>query len=115
MESKLIKKINPDWNRSPGKILETKENKSDCKDELVTEVKGKYKNLFNYLLNTKNKEITLTYDEIESIINSDLPYSAHNYKAWWSNGGQAHSDVWLKSGWKVQKVNLGKDVTFKRF
>ena len=114
LERKLIKKINPNWNKSHGKILETKENKFDSKDEEVTEVKGKYKNLFNYLLNTKNKKITLTYDEIESIINSKLPDSAYNYRAWWANGGHVHSDAWLKSGWKVQNVNLGKDVTFKR-
>lgn len=62
-------------------------------------------------------EITLSYSELESIINTELPPSAHTDRTWWANTEnasrvQAHS--WLNGGWKVNHVELGKSVTFIR-
>jgi len=72
---------------------------------------GKYKKLGDYLRNSGEQEITLTFPEIEKIIDSELPHSAGNYKAWWGNeapkdGGQPQRAIWMAAGYKVKRGSV---------
>ncbi len=48
---------------------------------------GKYAPSEHYLrdLPTSNKEIALSFEQIEGILNDRLPASAHEYQSWWAN------------------------------
>ncbi|WP_195517355.1 hypothetical protein [Paraclostridium bifermentans] len=46
---------------------------------------GKYDLLGKYLSVCNKEEITLNMKEIEIIIGDNLPTSAYNHNAWWSN------------------------------
>ncbi|MDK8643453.1 DUF7662 domain-containing protein [Niallia taxi] len=58
---------------------------------------GKYYRLFEYL---KHKQevirLTITFSEIEGILDFDLPTPAKKYNAWWAND-KTHSQAisWL--------------------
>ena len=59
---------------------------------------------------------TLTFAEIERIIEDSLPASALQHRHWWSNAGsQVQGQAWLKVGWVVHDMNLSdRTVVFKR-
>lgn len=81
--------------------------------------KSKYAPLAEWLQNQpgKNDRLKLTFEQIEEIINSDLPPSAYTHRVWWSNstGGHVQSRHWLNSGWRVGYRNMTeKNVTFVR-
>lgn len=71
---------------------------------------SKYSPLENFLrdIPEQQKEATLTFEQIERIINDKLPPSAHEYPAWWSNhrGSHVEADAWLNTGWLVDEVNF---------
>jgi hypothetical protein len=76
---------------------------------------GKYTPLYNYLKNleTTKNEITLSFKKIEEIINDKLPYSARNHTAWWANeqeGNHVHAHAWMNAGWKVDSLDLTREV-----
>jgi|SRR6056297_366976 len=72
----------------------------------------KYEPLKNYFTTIKEGKIKLTYEEIEKIIDDNLPSYAYKYSTFWSNGGQYHDYAWLDAGWKVKKVVLLKYIIF---
>ncbi|MEH7505815.1 hypothetical protein V7152_28325 [Neobacillus drentensis] len=82
--------------------------------------KGKYERLYQSL-NKMDKEVsklTLSFDEIEELLQFKLPTSAYKYSAWWANeteGTHSHSRSWLLSGWKTSDVKLGEKVTFIKY
>ncbi len=79
---------------------------------------SKYAPLRRYLEGIHADEVTLSFADIEEIIESDLPKSAHDYDAWWandSNGKHVHANEWMNAGWKTSRVSLGEErVTFTR-
>ena len=74
----------------------------------------KYEPLLNYLKECKQTTITLSYDEIEEIISSKLPVSAHNHRQWWENYPSAQGKAWLGANYKVESVLFSKSITFIR-
>lgn len=61
--------------------------------------------------------VTLTFDDIESIIGAPLPPSARAHRAWWANDSVGHvqSQQWLEAGWRTTYLNLTEQrVTFAR-
>jgi hypothetical protein len=71
---------------------------------------AKYDPLKEYLysLPENTNDITLSFEQVESIIKEKLPYSAFNYRAWWSNevnGVLVSVHAWMDAGWKVDYVN----------
>ena len=59
---------------------------------------GKYTPLEQYLrdLPETQKEVTLTFQQVERIINDKLPVSAYEYQAWWlekSQGSHVQSNT----------------------
>lgn len=72
---------------------------------------GKYTPLENYLrdLQANQKEVTLTFEQIERIINTRLPPSAYGYQQWWENekeGNHVNARAWANAGWKVESVDF---------
>jgi hypothetical protein len=68
----------------------------------------KYTPLRDNLSRAAHDSITLSFSDIEKIIGTPLPKSAHKYREWWSNEAdgrhvQAHS--WMEAGYRVDDVN----------
>ena len=78
----------------------------------------KYLPLANYLKNLDQTSITMSFSQIEDIINSSLPASAFKYKEWWANDTISHVQSrlgWLTVEWKTMEVDLdNKCVIFMR-
>lgn len=74
---------------------------------------GKYTPLENYLrdLPASEKEVTLSFDQIEGILNDKLPPSAYEYQQWWENekeGNHVNARAWANAGWKVESVDFNR-------
>ena len=77
--------------------------------------KEDYLKLAVYLQNCGYDEITLTFDQIEEIIEKTLPASAYKHNAWWGSDEEHSHSVWLKVGYKACHINLTqKTVMFRR-
>ena len=67
----------------------------------------KYYPLHEYLRPLNQGEpITLTFDQIEAIIDASLPYSARFSRAWWANSATPQGQAWLEAGWLVDAVDV---------
>ena len=74
---------------------------------------GKYAPLKNYLrdLPASQREVTLSFEQTERIINDKLPPSAYGYQAWWDHekeGNHVNARAWANAGWKVDTVNFSE-------
>lgn len=74
---------------------------------------GKYSPLEHCLrdLPENQRKITLSFEQIERILNDKLPPSAYGYQAWWANekeGNHVNARAWANAGWKVDTLNLEK-------
>jgi len=74
---------------------------------------GKYTPLENYLsdLPASQKEVDLSFEQIERILNNKLPSSAYEYWAWWANekeGNHVNARAWANAGWKVENVDFNR-------
>lgn len=79
--------------------------------------KGKYFPLYQFLSMQQEKEIVISYEEIEKIICSKLPQSAYRHQAWWGNtrsGTYIQSAAWLEAGYRVMDIQFGKSVEFHK-
>ncbi len=78
----------------------------------------KYSPLREYLARrpASIKYATLTFAEIEKIIEDRLPSSALQHQHWWgSSDSSVQAQSWLYAGWQVQAVNLkDRTVIFRR-
>ncbi len=66
-----------------------------------------------YLLRTMgvgdqaSSSFPMTFREIEAIVKKDLPRSAYEYRAWWSNDPmKPQAAAWLNEGWRTTAVNM---------
>ncbi len=76
---------------------------------------SKYQPLLEYLCGSNQGEISLTFAQIETLINESLPDSARSKRAWWSNRskGALQASAWMEAGYRVEDVDLdGQRVTF---
>ena len=76
----------------------------------------KYQPLFEYLRGKAQSEVTLSFSQIEILINKTLPISARNQRAWWSNRkkGALQASAWMEAGYEVKKLDLKEEqVTFR--
>jgi hypothetical protein len=74
---------------------------------------SKYTPLQNYLsgLPANQNDITLTFEQIERILNDPLPASAYQHQAWWANeqdGNHVEAHAWLNAGWRVDSFDQTK-------
>jgi len=75
---------------------------------------SKYYPLFQHLSTSGHDSVTLSLAEIESLLGSALPESAHKRRDWWGNRNKAlQASAWMAAGYKVSGVNLeDESVTF---
>ncbi len=74
---------------------------------------GKYTALEHYLhdLPATQKEVTLSFEQIERILNSKLPSSAYEDQRWWEHekeGNHVNKRAWANTGWKVESLDVNK-------
>ena len=74
---------------------------------------GKYSPLENYLRNLPitQKEVTLSFEQIEKILNSKLPSSAYEDRRWWDHekeGNHVNARSWANAGWKIKSLDVNK-------
>jgi hypothetical protein len=73
---------------------------------------------FTFYLSRKahwKRWIKLQFSEIEGIIGSELPTSAHKNLEWWTQQNSIHAKAWQSIGWKIKEVNMKeKTVIFTR-
>ena len=78
---------------------------------------GKYEPLIEFLKSTSRSEVPITFDEIEKVIGRNLPRSANEYRAWWSNNptNSVMTKAWLEAGWKSEQVDMeARKLVFRR-
>ena len=65
-----------------------------------------------------DREISLSLDQIESIIGAPLPKSAYQYRQWWENPSdvstRTQAKAWIGARYKVESVQ-GTSPTAVRF
>ena len=81
---------------------------------------GKYTPLESYLcdLPTRQREVTLGFEQIEGILNNKLPSSAYEDQRWWEHeteGNHRNTRSWSNAGWRVESLDVkAKRVKFVR-
>jgi hypothetical protein len=92
----------------------------DKRKKSKTAASGKYTPLKNFFTEKSKtiSEITLTFGEIEQIINDKLPQSAQKSQ-WWINEGKGHhihTSAWVDVGWMVENVDItNQKVVFRKY
>jgi len=84
----------------------------------INTVGKKYIPLAEHLARVQSDAITLTFEEIETILRSNLPATARSThaKAWWANT-DTHSQgkAWLALGWRTSVVDAEAErIEFRR-
>ena len=78
---------------------------------------SKYQPLLEFLRDSNQDEVILTFAEIEALMNNPLPNSAKSKRAWWSNRskGALQASAWMEAGYRVDDVDLDEQrVTFRK-
>jgi hypothetical protein len=71
---------------------------------------SKYFGLYEHLYRNGAESATLTFEEIEQLLGSELPRSARTSRAFWSNRrrGGLQASAWMEAGYHVVDADLGK-------
>ena len=104
LEKKLIQEHNKDFNKPEKPAFPTEK------------ISDKYRALAEYLYESWEKKIVLTYAEIENILEFKLPSTAYNFpRVYWSNTlTHTYATSWMLVGYKAN-VNLSDmRVTFEK-
>ncbi len=77
---------------------------------------SKYKALSEFLYESWEKRIVLSYEQLEDILGFALPASAHNLpQSYWANTEyHTYAKSWLKLGYKAKVDAENKKVIFER-
>lgn len=80
-------------------------------------IHSKYHPLFQYLYDSGQDEVTLSFAAIEEIMGTTLPGSARQNRSWWSNRakGGLQAGAWLRAGYNVTELDLATEqVTLRK-
>ena len=74
---------------------------------------SKYTPLEDYLveLPVTQKEVRLTFKQIEKILKDVLPSSAYEDRRWWDHeteGNHVNKRAWSNAGWKIENLDVKK-------
>lgn len=97
--------------------LEKKAEKDDFSANNLTEkVSVKYRGLTEFLLDSKEKRVCLTYPQLEDILGFELPESAKNHmRQFWANTEtHSYASSWLEIGYRTRVNTDNKTVTFEK-
>jgi hypothetical protein len=75
-------------------------------------VRGDYDRLLQWLRGREAavRSVSVTFDELERVLEASLPHSARAHRGWWANsisGRHAWATAWLQAGWRVAHVDRG--------
>ena len=72
---------------------------------------AKYTRLTTHLRASRRAEVQMTFADIETVIGAELPDSAHNHRAWWSNNPSSSvaTKAWLAAGYESAQVDMKKE------
>ncbi len=75
---------------------------------------SRYSRLTAHLQSSKAPRITLSFAELDSIVEGGLPNSAKQYGAWWANkaSSQPHARFWLDAGRRASPDFKAKHTVF---
>ena len=95
---------------------EHKEEKNKKLQFPADKVSDKYRALAEYLYERWEKKITLTYEQIEDILQFKLPPTAYNIpKSYWANTlTHTYATSWLSVGYKARVDAEALKVTFEK-
>lgn len=110
-------KIGREW-RITGSAIDTFAQNAVCdyKEEAATRPAGKYAPLTMYLRDSGEKTISLSFSEIEKILDFPLPRSAREYDPWWheEQNPRGQKLAWSNAGYSVDKYDIkAEKVTFR--
>ena len=78
---------------------------------------SRYAPLAIWLQTQESDRITCTFQDVEELIQDELPPSARRHRNWWANDSVSHTQSiqWLEVGWRVSSVNISAErVVFSR-
>ena len=79
---------------------------------------SKYEPLLQYLLKSDQVLATLSFTQVEEILDAQLPASARRYPAWWGNevsGSHTQSNAWMDASYHTEHLNLNaQTVSFRK-
>ena len=76
---------------------------------------NKYQKLNDYFSKATNSSITLTFEDIESILGFVLPDSARKHRAAWYEAGHFMPKAWVENGYNIDSLDFrGQTVVFKK-
>lgn len=84
------------------------ERQEDIVENKTISAQSKYTPLVDYLHSQSENKVSFSFDKIEQILQSTLPSSAREHRAWWANDRTSHtqSKLWLEAGWRVTSINM---------
>ena len=79
---------------------------------------GKYTPLEQYLrdIPSSQRDVTLSFEQVEVILKFHLPASAYEDERWWRHekeGNHVNARAWANAGWQVAEVHFNP--TWVRF
>ncbi len=77
---------------------------------------GAYSPLRHFLEAQEESYLTLSFDDVATIIGRPLPASAYGHNAWWANNlDHTHARAWMDAGWRTEDLSLTAErVSFVR-
>ena len=74
---------------------------------------GKYAPFEKYLagLAESTRQVRLTFEQIEKILETSLPSSAYEDRRWWDHeteGNHVNKRAWSNAGWKIVNLDVNK-------
>lgn len=80
---------------------------------------SKYYRLFQQLQASDRLELTLSIDQIATLIDGDLSPKARQQRAWWSNRDSpsaVQARAWIQAGYHTSEIDLTQQtITFRKF
>jgi hypothetical protein len=74
---------------------------------------GKYTPLEHYLhdLPESQREVLFSFQQIEKILNAELPSSAYEDQRWWEHeteGNHITKRAWANAGWQIESLDVNQ-------
>lgn len=104
----------PDSGSSGGPLTTTSTEDQELPDEVIESGGSRYAPLALFLMKqpSDRDRVSLTFSQVEDIIQGSLPPYARQHRAFWANDMVSHSQArqWLDVDWRVASVDLSNEV-----
>lgn len=90
-------------------VSDSSSSSSTTSNPSQQQFEGKYGPLYERLVNSSS-EARFTFEEINSLLDSSLPPSAYEHRAWWRPHGHSHAQGWVDLGWEIDTLDLDSEL-----